>query len=79
MLAMLCERRAPAWMAAIARAEVVPLMPVIREPLSVSTLADMLGVEPWRLIAVEVNLLTEKANLVLHPEEDRELRTGKAA
>lgn len=54
-------------------------MPVIREPMSVSTLADMLGVEPWRLIAVEVNLLTEKANLVLHPEEDREFRTGKAA
>lgn len=54
-------------------------MPVIREPLSISQLANLLGVETWRLIDIEVNLLKSEARLVLHPEEDRELRTGKAA
>lgn len=52
-------------------------MPVIREPLSLSTLADMLGVEPWRLIDVEVNLLKNRARIVLHEEADREWREAE--
>lgn len=44
-------------------------MPVVREPLSVSDLAARLGVEAWRLIDVEVNLLRGTANLVLQPPD----------
>ena len=47
----------------------VPRMPVIRQPISVSQLAELLGVEPKRLIAVEVNLLQSTAAIVLEPEE----------
>lgn len=68
MLAVLRERCTPVGMAASAGAEVVYLMPVIREPLSISQLAGLLGVEPERLIDVEVNLLKNTANLVLQPE-----------
>ena len=50
-------------------------MPVIRQPLSVSQLAELLGVEPWRLIDVEVNLLTKTARIVLEPEDKHATRT----
>jgi hypothetical protein len=44
-------------------------VPVVREPLSISQLANLLGVEPWRLIDVEVNQLRSTATLVLEPED----------
>jgi hypothetical protein len=44
-------------------------MPVIRELISVSQLAELLGVEPKRLIDVEVNLLSSTARIVLEPED----------
>lgn len=42
-------------------------MPVVREPLSISQLAELLGVEPWRVIDVEVNQLHSTAAIVLQP------------
>lgn len=44
-------------------------MPVQRVPLSISQLAELVGVEPWRLLDIEVNRLKQTANLVLEPEE----------
>jgi hypothetical protein len=44
-------------------------MPVVREPISLSQLAELLGVEAWRLIDVEVNLRSTVAYIVLEPEE----------
>lgn len=52
-------------------------MPTIRQPLSISQLCELLGVEPWQLIDVEVDLLTGRANLVLNEEEDREWRLAE--
>ena len=43
-------------------------MPVLREPISLSQLADLLGVEPARLLAVEIDRRTQSATLVLEPE-----------
>lgn len=45
-------------------------MPVIREFLSVSQLAELLGVEPSKLRDVEVNLLTSTAAIVIDPPDD---------
>ena len=50
-------------------------MPVVRQPVSLSQLADLLGVEPHRLIAVEVDLSRKTAALVLEPE-DRDPKEG---
>lgn len=47
-------------------------MPVVREPISVSQLAELLGVEPWRLIAIEVDQRSTSAVLVLEPEDRKE-------
>lgn len=52
-------------------------MPIVREPISVSQLAELLGVEPWRLRDVEINLLTSTAAIVLEPDEDREWRLAE--
>lgn len=46
-------------------------MPVIRQSISVSQLAELLGVEPWRLLAVEIDLRTKTAHIVLQPEDRR--------
>lgn len=45
-------------------------MPVIRELISVSQLAELLGVDPKRLIDVEVHQAKSTAALVLEPEDD---------
>ena len=50
-------------------------MPVVRQPVSLSQLADLLGVEPWRLLAVEVDLSRKSAALVLEPD-DRDPEEG---
>lgn len=52
-------------------------MPTLRQPLSISQLCDMLGVEPWQLIDVEVNLLKNSAAIVLNAEDDREWRLAE--
>lgn len=44
-------------------------MPVVREPISISQLAGLLGVEPWRLIDVKVDLLKQSAQIVLEPAD----------
>lgn len=44
-------------------------MPVIRQPISLSQLAELLGVEPWRLLAVEIDLRAKTAHLVLQPDD----------
>lgn len=49
-------------------------MPIVRERISIDQLAELLGVEAWRLRSIEVNLLTNTAAIVLEPEEDREWR-----
>lgn len=45
-------------------------MPVVREALSISQLAELLGIEAWRLIDVHVDLLRSTAQIVLRPETD---------
>jgi hypothetical protein len=55
--------------ALLLRAEPVVLMPVVRESISVSQLAELLGVEPWRLIDIEVHLPSSSARIVLEPED----------
>lgn len=42
---------------------------MIRVPLSVSQLADLVDVEPWRLNGVEVDLRSSSVVLVLEPED----------
>jgi len=44
-------------------------MPMIRVPVSVSQLADLVDVEPWRLNGVEVDLRNSSVVLVLEPED----------
>ena len=44
-------------------------VPVERQPISVSQLAELIGVEPWRLIDIEVNLLKSTARIVLEPAD----------
>lgn len=45
--------------------------PVVRESLSVSQLAELLGIEPWRFIAIETDLRSSTVQIVLQPPDRR--------
>lgn len=45
-------------------------MPVDRVPISISQFAELLAIEPKRLIAVEVDRRSSTVMLVMEPEED---------
>lgn len=49
-------------------------MPVERRPISISQLAELLGVDPSRLLAVEVHRPSKTAILVLEPSDDTDNR-----
>lgn len=44
-------------------------MPVVRERMSVSQFAEMLGIEPERFIDAEVDLRYRRVTLVLQPAD----------
>jgi hypothetical protein len=46
-------------------------MPVIREPLSISQFAELVGVEPSRLVGVEFSRRNSSVTLVLEPLDVR--------
>lgn len=45
-------------------------MPVERQIVSISQLAELVGVDPARLIAVDINRPAKTATLILEPEHD---------
>lgn len=47
-------------------------MPVVREHLSVSQFAELVGIDPARFNGVEVDKRESRVTLVLEPEEDNE-------
>jgi len=51
-------------------------MPVIREHLSISQFAELIGVEPARFLGVEVHRPQQRVTLVLEPEEQMAMTSG---
>lgn len=47
-------------------------MPVERKQVSISQLAELVGVDPARLIDVDVHRPSQTAVLILEPEDDGE-------
>ena len=43
--------------------------PIVREPMSVSQLSELLGIEPWRFIAIETDLRSSTVQIVLQPPD----------
>jgi hypothetical protein len=51
-------------------------MPVIREPLSISQFAELVGVEPSRLVGVEFSRRHSSVTLCLEPIDMRHVQTS---
>lgn len=52
-------------------------MPVVREHLSISQFADLVGIPPARFIGVDVDRRSSRVTLVLEPEADMAQTSGQ--